>query len=172
MLEQVKSRALRGVTLVELLVGLAVLAILLTVAVPSFVTLMERRRLVGAADNMLASLKLAQSEAARTNLNVTVSFVAGVAPDWQMVVASDPPRQATGAEYAGTTLALLTTSDVLTMEPKRESVKTGAPPTTLTAPLVFMSFSVPSGGSISLLVGPGSHMGLCSSTVGSYPPCP
>lgn len=172
MLEKVTTRRPRGVTLVELLVGVVILAILTALAVPSFLSLMEDRRLVGAAENLLATVKLAQSEAARTNLDVTMTFVAGNTPeDWSYEVASESPRQASGSEYGGTTLTLLTDSDSLTVESKRGGIKSGVSSVALTEQVAFLNFSVTSGKSVTLLVGPGAAVGLCSSTVKGYPAC-
>lgn len=53
----------RGVTLLELIVVLAVSAILLTIAVPGFSALFHSNRLTGATNALVASLHLARSEA-------------------------------------------------------------------------------------------------------------
>jgi type IV fimbrial biogenesis protein FimT len=54
---------LRGITLTELLIGIAVLAVLLTLAVPSFSGLLERRQLVNAAEEVYGQFQYARSEA-------------------------------------------------------------------------------------------------------------
>lgn len=53
----------RGFTLVELLITLAVAAILLAVAVPSFRTFIQNAKLNSAADSFLAAIQQARSEA-------------------------------------------------------------------------------------------------------------
>ncbi|HXF47632.1 MAG TPA: GspH/FimT family pseudopilin, partial [Burkholderiaceae bacterium] len=57
------TRAERGVTLIELLVVIAIMAILLAVGVPSFSTFIDRNRVAGEVNEMLADLALARSEA-------------------------------------------------------------------------------------------------------------
>lgn len=52
-----------GVTLLELMVVLAIAAILLTIGIPSFASLAHSSRLSTAANELLASLHLARSEA-------------------------------------------------------------------------------------------------------------
>ena len=64
----------RGFTLIELMVTIAVLAILLAVAVPAFSDFMEKARLRGAADALASQFSLARAEAMRTDRNVTLSI--------------------------------------------------------------------------------------------------
>jgi len=52
----------RGVTLVEMLIGVAVIGVLLAVAAPSFSKLMERRRVVAAAGEIASLFTFARSE--------------------------------------------------------------------------------------------------------------
>jgi len=61
-----------GFTLVELMVTVAVIAILAVVAVPGMTALINSSRLNGQAEEMVASLQLARAEAIRRNARVTV----------------------------------------------------------------------------------------------------
>jgi type IV fimbrial biogenesis protein FimT len=56
-----------GFTLVELMVTVAVLAIVAALAVPSFTTIMHRNRLTTAANEMVGALQGARMEAIRRN---------------------------------------------------------------------------------------------------------
>lgn len=56
-----------GTTLLELMVVLAVSAILLTVGIPSFAAFIDASRLTGATNALVSSLHLARSEAIKRN---------------------------------------------------------------------------------------------------------
>lgn len=62
-----------GFTLIELMVTIAVAAILLAVAVPSFRHLIISNRLTTAANNVVTAVTLARSEAIKRNANVDFS---------------------------------------------------------------------------------------------------
>ena len=61
-----------GVTVVELMIGLAVAAILLAVASSSFVAIVNANRLAGTANELLATLQSARVEALRRNQRIVV----------------------------------------------------------------------------------------------------
>jgi type IV fimbrial biogenesis protein FimT len=57
----------RGFTLIELMFGLALLALLLVLAMPTFTTMLQNARLRNTAESILAGLQAARSEALRRN---------------------------------------------------------------------------------------------------------
>lgn len=65
-------RAGRGFTLVELMVAIAVMAILLAIAVPSFNDASLGSKLNSIANEFVASAQLARSEAIKRNVQVTL----------------------------------------------------------------------------------------------------
>ena len=65
-----------GVTLVELMVVLAIAAILLGVAIPGFASLIHSSRLSAATSDLLVSLHLARSEAIKRNARTVVCISA------------------------------------------------------------------------------------------------
>jgi type IV fimbrial biogenesis protein FimT len=66
-----------GFTMIELMVTLAVVAIVVTMAVPSFQSVINGNRLAGTANEMIASLQLARTEAIRRNGRAGVCMSTG-----------------------------------------------------------------------------------------------
>lgn len=64
----------RGFTLLELIVTLAVAAVIISIAIPSFSNMLARHRLSAAASSLKLDLQEARSEAIKLNKNVYVSF--------------------------------------------------------------------------------------------------
>ncbi len=62
----------RGFTLVELMVALAVTAVIISLSAPSFQSSIEKRRILTINDSLSAGLKLARSEAVARSRTVTV----------------------------------------------------------------------------------------------------
>ncbi|WP_116475057.1 GspH/FimT family pseudopilin [Zobellella maritima] len=71
-----------GLTLIELLVGMLVLAVLLSIAVPSFQTLRQQYTVRSAGMAIYADLQLARSEAVQRNKDITVCFSGSGTANW------------------------------------------------------------------------------------------
>lgn len=71
-----------GLTLLELLVGMIVTAVLLALAVPSFQTLRQQYTVRSAGMVVYASLQLARSEAIKRNKDITVCFSGSGTANW------------------------------------------------------------------------------------------
>jgi type IV fimbrial biogenesis protein FimT len=67
-------RPRRGFTLIELIVTIALAAILLTLVIPSFSGFLSKRRVEGVANELATDLQYARSEAVARNRGVSVTF--------------------------------------------------------------------------------------------------
>jgi prepilin-type N-terminal cleavage/methylation domain-containing protein len=70
----------QGVSFLELLVVLSIIAILTMMAVPAFTSFLENKRLVATNQNLYYALQLARSEAVKRN--TTVYFVMQTGDNW------------------------------------------------------------------------------------------
>jgi len=86
------ARPSRGFTLIELMIGVALLAVLLMLAMPTFSTMLHNRKLRGVAESIQAGLQVARAEALKQNR--TVEF---------MLTDDDPVAGGVGAFTATTT---------------------------------------------------------------------
>jgi type IV fimbrial biogenesis protein FimT len=71
------GRAARGMTLIELMIGLAIAAILLLLAAPSYRDFIANTNVRNAAENTVAGLRRANAEAVKRNAPVRFSLVGG-----------------------------------------------------------------------------------------------
>lgn len=66
------KRITRGFTLVEMIVAIGILALVLGLGVPSFIEFSRNNRLTGAANDLLADIHLARTEAIKRHVAMTV----------------------------------------------------------------------------------------------------
>lgn len=71
-----QASGVRGFTLIELMVVVAVMAIVLALAIPSFQSIINANRLASGANEMIAALQTARMEAIRRNQRAEVCFSA------------------------------------------------------------------------------------------------
>ena len=79
-----KSLSQRGVTLVELMVGLAILAGLLAMAIPFAGHMITNAKIRTAAESILSGLQLARSSAVTMNTQVQFVLTTGVDSSWSV----------------------------------------------------------------------------------------
>ena len=71
-----------GFTLIELMVTLAVLAVLAGIAAPSFMAMIRDNRITTQANNLVGSIQLARSEAAKRGVQITIRHNGATANNW------------------------------------------------------------------------------------------
>lgn len=67
----------RGFTLIELMVTMALVAVLLRIGIPSFVSFQRNSELTSAANGLLSSINSARTEAMKRNMNAGVVPASG-----------------------------------------------------------------------------------------------
>ena len=71
-----------GFTLIELMVTIAIVGVLVSIAIPSFNTNISNSRLTGYANDLVGALNLARSEAVKRGVQVTILRNGNTASNW------------------------------------------------------------------------------------------
>lgn len=87
MVTSLRNYQIKGFTLIELIVAIAVAAILLTVAVPSLSNLIRNNRVTGQTNELVSMINFARNEAIRRNDSIDVDLIAGT-DGWSAEVRS------------------------------------------------------------------------------------
>lgn len=124
-----------GFTLVELMVTVAIVALLASLAIPSFAPAIQKQRLKNAAQELQGQLYLAKAEAIKTGQRVYLSAQAGQAACYGFKVGAPCDCTSTDAESAcsllqvtpeaghGVALALSSFSENAYIDPVRGAVQ-------------------------------------------------
>lgn len=167
---------INGFTLLEMMVSIAVMAIIATTVIPSFNDMKEKHKIRGAAESISSDLQLARSEAIKTNQNISLSFSGFGATNWcygindtsgcncgvgnACQVDGATVRVASSNEFSNINLTTNFTSQTVTFDPDRGTTNSGT--TTLSA----------NGKSVKIIVSAIGRISLCSSDYSFYPDCP
>lgn len=113
-----------GFTIIELMIVIAIVAILAAMAVPSFLDTLERKRIQGVAESVKAEFEYARSEAIKQSCEdgTTLSFVGGAA--WQInLTRCDATTKSYSPSSSGVTLSNIAFSaNNVTFNSRRGSV--------------------------------------------------
>lgn len=101
------NRKPRGFTLIELMVVVALAAILAALAAPSFKSFVAGQRIKTAASDFAMAVILARSEAIKRNADVTITSVTAGATGWQdgWIVAVGGTQLSQQQAYTGVTFS-------------------------------------------------------------------
>ncbi len=103
-------RNCNGVTLIELLIGMAILALILSLGLPSISTWMQNTQLRSAAESIQSGLQLARAEAVKRNTFVGFTM-AGPDSSWSVDVMNPPQNIQARTAAEGTSNAQIATTD-------------------------------------------------------------
>lgn len=104
-----------GVSLIEMVVGLAIVAILFAMAVPSFSGWMASLQVRTAAEGILSGLQLARTEAAKRNQQVSFNLVGTTGAGWTVTLTSDGSVIQSRAAAEGSGNIAITTTPTATV---------------------------------------------------------
>jgi type IV fimbrial biogenesis protein FimT len=82
MLQQSTEKKQQGVTLTEVIVVVAIIGILTSIAVPSYRDTIERNRLKTVAEAVNSDMQFARAQAIKRSQNIVVSMTAGESGTW------------------------------------------------------------------------------------------
>jgi type IV fimbrial biogenesis protein FimT len=85
----VQRRVAAGFTLIELMIGLTVAALLFTLGAPSFNDFMRSSEIRSTTESIINGLRVARSEAANRNEPVRFTLAGGGSPGWSINQVSD-----------------------------------------------------------------------------------
>lgn len=91
----------RGFTLIEAMIAIALLALLLLVAMPAFMTMISNLRVRSVSESILSGIQVARTEALKRNQVVTFRLDSATGGGWSVVLADNTVTQAKSASEGG-----------------------------------------------------------------------
>lgn len=147
----------RGVSMIELIVALSILAIISTLALPSFTGMIQNARVRTAADGIQNGLQLARAEALRRN--TLVRFVMGAGAGWTVQLTDGTVIQTRPAGEGGGSVQVTTTGGTSTV------TYNGFGRVTDLSPLTQVAVSLGSARTLNVTIGAGGQVKLCDPSI-------
>jgi prepilin-type N-terminal cleavage/methylation domain-containing protein len=114
----------QGVTLIELMIAVALMAIILAVGVPNFRAQIEKRQLIGLAEQISAHITLTRSQAITRSAPTYIKFAAGNNWGYGFSTTSDCDVNATAVTIANACIMVIEDGDA-DIDPGDGSVDAG-----------------------------------------------
>jgi len=168
----------KGFTVLELIVTLTIVTILMAVAVPSLSDMLERNRVIGAAEKMKADIEWARTTAIKNNTDIIMTTTIGAADAWcygfndtgaacdcsnaNACTVDGVTRQYDGTPFGDTTLGPIAGGYTMTLEPR--GILAAAAPGAVTFTLNNASATI----SVTRL----GRSSICSTSLSQFPNCP
>lgn len=155
-----EERTMRGFSLVEMMIVVAILGILASMAIPGFGTWMRNLQVRNAAESVLTGIQKARTEALMRN--ASVSFAIGADTGWTVVLVAD----GTTIESRVATEGSLDVSRVETPPGATSLVFNNLGIVTNATPIQQLDFTIANGTRpLRVVVGAGGGARLCDPTV-------
>lgn len=163
-----------GFSLVELMIGLAIVGILIMAALPSYTAWIHNTKIRNATESVLNGLQLARAEAVHRNTNV--QFVLGAASTWTVSVVNTAEVVQTRSSAQGSDTVTVArdppaSTTVTFTSLGRIAAVNAAPPV---EPFAQLDFDVPTtilpadaSRNLRITVSAGGNVRMCDPTVGS-----
>ena len=101
-----------GFTLIELMIGLGIAAMLMVLALPSFSTFLRNSEIRSTTESIINGLRVARSEAIRRNKVVSFTLAGGASPSWEVKeINNDVVIQMFSQEEGGSHVRVTTQPD-------------------------------------------------------------
>lgn len=166
MLKTRQPRRQSGMTLIELMITIAIITIVLTLALPNFREWLQSLQIRAAAESILNGLNLARAEAVKRNQSVTFTLTNLNASSWTVTDPSAaPPTIQTRSSTEGSLNAqVATTLSPITFDPLGRI--TPLPPAA-----VVINVTNPTGGACATASGPMRCLNITVSASGQIRMC-